>query len=84
MIKISEEFQDLIPIIRMTAVEIAWKYHNVKKGNGSIEEVAELFLNEFKKIKSGRFSNRYHNKAISIRFIIELFNELLELGKENS
>ena len=84
MIKISEEFQDLIPIIRMTAVNVVWKYYNTRNDDGNMEEVAELFLNEFKKIKSGKFSNRYRNKAISVRFIIELFNELLELGKENS
>ena len=82
MIKISEEFQDLIPIIRMRAVKIAWEYYITKKDNRN--EVVELFLNEFKEIKSGKFSNRYRNKAISIRFITELFNELLELGKENS
>jgi len=84
MIKIGKEFEDLIPIARMEAVRIAWKYHKKRVNNEDVEDVLSSFLEEFKAIKKTVLStNNYNKKGISMIFLQELFNELLELGKEN-
>jgi len=83
--KINKELiGNMIPIARMEAMRIAWNYHKKRINNEDTDEILISFLKELKSIRRAVLSHHNENKiGISIIFLRELFNELLDLGKRN-